>query len=313
MGEVHDLIARHGRQGALAFDVDRRVVDIAADYLADEEGGIGYVYSGFAQAALPHKRLPDDAPWQVQTEHVLLLVEPGRRPVRDGTPVSIGVPYGSRARLILIYLMTRAIESGCREIELGRSMRQWLERLNVPIGGPAARAVKDQAERLSRCRLSFEVTRGSRTGLVQQNLVDGALFLDETPQRGHSHALERVRLSEQFWEQLQRHPIPLEDSAIRTLQGHSLALDLYCWLAYRLHVLSGPRSVSWQALKGQFGAAFRRLDHFRPTFTENLELAKAAYPAALVTVTDSGVTLRPSRPPVTPKLIAIRSPGRTPR
>ena len=309
MGKVHQLITEHGRQGALVFDVNRRVLDTAADYMADEEGGIGFMYSGFAQAALPHRRLADDAVWQVQTEHVLLLVEPGRRPVRDGTPVAIGVPYGSRARLIMLYLMTRAVETGSREVDLGRSMRHWLDRMGIPQGGPSTRGVKEQAERLSRCRLSFQVSKGGRTGLVNQNLVDAALFLDDedAPGRGVAHSLERVRLSETFWEQLRKHPIPLEDAAIRALQGHSMALDLYCWLAYRLHVLPGHRAVSWGALKAQFGTGFRRLDHFRPVFLENLELALAVYPDAQVTVGDRGVTLLPSKSPVAPKLIAVKS------
>lgn len=314
MGKVHDLIEQHGRQGALAFDVDRRVLDAAAEYMADEEGGIGFIYSGFAQAALPHRRLADDAVWQVQTEHVLLLVEPGRRPVRDGVPVSIGVPYGSRARLIMLYLMTRALETGSREIELGRSMRHWLDKMGIPQGGPSNRGVKEQAERLSRCRLSFQISRDGKTGLVNQNLVDAALFLDDEdgPARGFAHSLERVRLSETFWEQLRKHPIPLEESAIRALQGHSMALDLYCWLAYRLHVLSTPRPVSWSALKAQFGTGFQRLDHFRPVFLENLELATAVYPAAKIEVGERGVTLQPSRPPIAPKLVAIRG-GKEPR
>lgn len=308
MGSVHRLLEEHGRQGALIFDVDRRVLDAAADYMSDEEGGVGFIYSGFAQAALPHRKLPDDAVWQVQTEHVLLLVEPGRRPVRDGTPTSIGVPYGSRARLIMLYLMTRAVETQSREVELGRSMRDWLDRMGIPQGGPNNRGVKEQAERLSRCRLSFQVTRGGKTGLVNQNLVDAALFLDdaEAPARGFSQSLEMVRLSESFWEQLKRHPIPLEEPAIRALQGHSMALDLYCWLAYRLHVLINPRAVSWYALKAQFGTGFRRLDHFRPVFLENLALAMAVYPDAKIDVGERGVSLLPSRAPVAPKLIASR-------
>lgn len=313
MGKVHKLISEHGRQGALLFDVDRRVLEAAADYMADEESGIGYMYSGFAQAALPHRRLADDAVWQVETDHVLLLVRPGLRPIRGGIPVPIGVPYGSRARLIMLYLMTRALETGSREVELGTSLRSWMERLGIPIGGPNARAVREQAERLSRCQLSFQISRDGRTGLMNQNLVDAAVFLDDEREAlvsGQRHALERVRLSETFWQQLQQHPLPLEESAIRALQGHSMALDLYCWLAYRLHVLSGARPVSWTALKSQFGTGFQRLDHFRPVFLENLELALAVYPDAKVDVTDRGVSLLPSRPPVAPKLITFRPPSR---
>jgi hypothetical protein len=306
MGNVHKLLEEHGKQGTLALDVDRRVIEAAADYMADEEGGVGFIYSGFAQAALPHRKLADDAVWQVRTEHVLLMVQPGLRPTREGNPIPIGVPYGSRARLVMLYLMTRAIETGSREVELGRSMRHWLDRMGIPQGGPSGRVVRDQAERLSRCRLSFQVSQGGKTGLINQNLVDSALFLDDEEKpgsgRGVAHTLDKVRLSESFFEQLRRHPIPLEEAAIRALQGHSMALDIYCWLAYRLHVLSGPKDVSWSALKGQFGSGIRRLDHFRPIFLQNLELALAVYPAAQIDITDRGATMVPSRSPVSPKI-----------
>ena len=312
MGKVHKLLEEHGKQGTLSLDLDRRVIEAAADYMADEEGGIGFIYSGFAQAALPHRKLNDDAVWQVRTEHVLLMVQPGLRPTREGDPIPIGVPYGSRARLIMLYLMTRAVETGSREVELGRSMRHWLDRMGIPQGGPSGKIVRDQAERLSRCRLSFQVSKGGKTGLINQNLVDSALFLDEeeglqSSGRGVAHVLDKVRLSESFYEQLQRHPIPLEEAAIKALQGHSMALDIYCWLAYRLHVLSGPRPVSWSALKGQFGSGIKRLDHFRPIFLQNLELALAVYPDAHVEASDRGVTLVPSRSPVNPKVHVLGS------
>ncbi len=266
--------------------------------MSDEEGGVGFIYSGFAQAALPHKKLADDATWQIQTERVMLLVEPGRRAVRDGVPVPVGVPYGSRARLIMLYLMGRALETNCREVELGRSLRDWLERMGIPQGGKSIRDVKEQAERISRCRLSFQVQQGGRTGLVNQNIVDNALFLDSPDADQSSLFLERAKLSESFYEQLRRHPVPLEEAAIRSINGHSMALDLYCWLAYRLHVLPDARPVSWKALKAQFGTGFTRMDHFRPTFKMNLDLALAVYPAAKVDITERGLTLRPSTPPV---------------
>ena len=308
MGTVHQLIEAYGRQAVLQLDFDRRIVEVACDYMTDEEGGVGFIYSGFAQAALPHKKLADDAVWQIQSERVMLLVEPGRRAVRDGVPVPVGVPYGSKARLIVLYLTGRALETNCREVELGHSLRDWLQRMDIPQGGKSIRDVKDQAERISRCRMSFQIEGNGRSGLVNQNIVDSALFLDadDIPGQG-SLFLEHAKLSESFFEQLKKHPVPIEESAIRAINGHSLALDLYCWLAYRLHVLPGARTVSWKALKGQFGAGFSRMDHFRPTFKENLALALAVYPGAHVEVTDKGVTLRPSRPPVAPKVIGSRS------
>ena len=91
-------------------------------------------FSGWAQAALPHKRLEDDAAWQVTTDRVTLIVEPGRRPSPAG-PVYVGVPYGSRARLIMLYLQSEALRTNSREVSLGSSLREWLRRMGIAPGG----------------------------------------------------------------------------------------------------------------------------------------------------------------------------------
>src|SRR3954470_23205101 len=132
MAEVHRLLRESGREGALKSDIDRRVVEAAAAYMAAEDSEIGFLYSGWAQAALPHKRLPDDGHWQVQTDRVTLVVQPSIRVLPDGTAIHVGVPYGSRARLILLYLQTEALRTRSREIELGRSLHDWLRRLEIP-------------------------------------------------------------------------------------------------------------------------------------------------------------------------------------
>lgn len=306
MAEVHDLLKAHGRQGVLQFDAfERRVVDAAADYLSDEDGGIGFLYSGWAQAALPHKRLPDEQPWQVRTDRANLLVEPGRKTQPNGGLQWIGVPYGSRARLIMLYLQTEALRTQSREIELGKSLRAWLRKMGISPGGKSIADVREQAERITRCRLTFEVQQAGRSALVQQLIVDKALFTEESEDSGGSGFLERTKLSETFYEQLRRHPVPIEESAIRHINRHSMALDIYCWAAYRLHALSGPTPVSWRALHAQFGGGIRRLDHFRETFQEQLHLATAVYPGARIEVRSTGLLLSPSNPPVAPRKTVI--------
>jgi len=118
-------------------------------------------------------------------------------------------------------------------------------------------------------------------------------------------------LSAGFFEHLQRHPVPLDEAAIRAINNNSMALDLYAWLAYRLHALGGPTPVSWVALKKQFGNGFSRIDNFRVKFTENLRLAMAVYPDAKVEGSARGLILHPSRPPVAPRIPPTKVPGRT--
>ena len=101
-----------------------------------------------------------------------------------------------------------------------------------------------------------------------------------------------------FFDQLKKHPVPVEEAAVRQIANNSMALDVYCWLAYRLHVLSAPTAVSWRALYGQFGQGYGRLDHFRRKFRETLALALAVYPAAEIEEENRGLILKPSPPPV---------------
>ncbi len=310
MGTVHDLIETKGKQQALELDAfPRNVVEAAASYMADEEGGIGFLYSGWCQAALPHRKLANDQGWQIDSERVRLVVEPGMRGSDSGKPEHVGVPYGSRARLILLRLQSEALRTNCREVELGKSLRDWLDRMGIPVGGRSLKDVRDQTERISRCRLTFEVRQGSRVGLANQSITESAIFLDdEEPSQGRLFAQVQVAtLSAPFFETLKRHPVPIEESAVRAIANNSMALDVYAWLAYRLHVLVKPTPVSWRALKQQFGAGFNRVDNFKTTFNANLRLALAVYREAKVEGAQDGLILRPSPPPVTPRIVAVRS------
>jgi Plasmid encoded RepA protein len=306
VGEVHKIILDRGKQAALLLEPNRAVVEAAAGYMGSEDSDIGYLFSGWAQAALPHRKLPDDEAWQITTERVTLIVQPGLKPNPVGQPISVGVPYGSRARLILLYLQTEAVRTNSREVELGRSLHAWLRRLEIPIGGKQMASVRDQAERISRCRLSFQIRQGNRTGLVNQHILDTSMFIEDDMAQGGLF-VEKAMLSQTFFDELKKHPVPVEEAAVRQIANNSVALDVYCWLAYRLHSLSAPITISWKALHAQFGRSVARLDHFKEHFRSVLALATSVYPDANVEESDNGygLILKPSKPPV-----ASRSSGR---
>ena len=154
------------------------------------------------------------------------------------------------------------MKTNSREVELGKTLHAWLRRLDIPIGGKSMAAVRDQAERISRCRMSFQIKQGNRTGLVNQSILDTAMFVEDDSTQG-SLFIEKAKLSEMFFEQLKKHPVPIEENAIAMIANNSMAIDVYCWLAYRLHSLTGPKLVTWKALHAQFGRGLARLDHFR--------------------------------------------------
>ena len=309
MGELHELVIRHGRLAAreMVPVSQRALVDIAADVLADEAQRIGITYSGFCLTGFPHKKLADETAWEKTGHHVTLLVEPGRLKTGPGPSVLFGVPYGARARIIMIYLQTQALRSGGRQVQLGRSMRDWMTRMGLSSGGETAKALRDQARRISACHIKFfwstvdgEGRRGD--GFRKGGIVaDGFFFREEEEERQGALFEDVVTLDEAFYEALRDHPVPLLESAIQKLKEKSLALDIYIWLAYRLHSLKEPTPVSWPALFAQFGTGFRLARQFKPYFIEALAAATAAYPDARIGTEADGIVMRPSRPPI-PKL-----------
>lgn len=236
-------------------------------------------------------------------------MQPGLRPVGDdGVLESVGVPFGAYARLILLFLNTQAIRTGQREIELGASLKAWMKRIGIKPGGTSFRSVRDQAERISRCRLTFHIQGAGKTSaLVNQSFVDGALFMEDGDDKQGRLNLEVAKLSEGYFQQLQKHPVPLEEAAITALSNNSAGIDAYIWLAYRLHVLKDDRLITWKALKAQFGTSYKELYHFKNKFPKAIQMAMAVYPRANVEITDEGVILKPSPPPVPPRIISARS------
>ncbi len=223
-----------------------------------------------------------------------LLVESGH----DADGVPIGIPYGSIARMILLYLQTQAVRTRSREVELGASMNAWLNAMDIPAGGKTYQIVREQSRRLSRCRLTF-FRRTDKAELVTNGAFvrDAILPLDSTVAQLHLWQ-ERVRLDEGFYQSLIDHPLPLREEAVRRISSRSMAIDFYVWLAYRLHVLSAPLAVPWVALKGQFGQSYHVARKFRRDATTNLTLALAVYLEARVVIDDKDGLLYPSAPPV---------------
>ena len=50
----------------------------------------------------------------------------------------------------------------------------------------------------------------------------------------------KIRLGEDFFNEIVRHPVPLDMNILKGLKRSSLGLDLYMWLTYRTFVLKKP-------------------------------------------------------------------------
>ena len=271
-------------------------------FLPTKKAGLESPMPGFAMTSLPHKRI-EEGLWKREGHRTTLLVESGR----SRTGELVGVPYGSIARLILLYLQTEAVRTNSPEVELGRSMKSWMSRMSLTSGGKTYQLVAEQARRISACRLTFFTDRENgaearHNGAFVQDAITFASVIDDNQPTLWQ---DRVRLDPNFWRSLRDHPVPVREEAIQAIGTRSLAIDVYIWLAYRLHSLTKSTPISWTAVHAQFGAGFRLVRQIKPTFTEALNLALAVYPEACVDMDKQGLVLHPS-PPAVPKAEAKR-------
>jgi hypothetical protein len=308
---VRQLVLVHGREAArqMVESTDKTLVKIASEVLGDESGRKGYSYSGLCLTSLPHRKLADDQAWERTVGPLTLIIEPGRIKLGDGPSKMMGVPHGARARLILIYLQTQAVLTSNREVSLGRSMREWMGRMGLSVGGETAMALREQARRIATCTMRFSWQTEKKAGTPDSHstmvsneriIKSGLFFHDSTKSDTRQENLfeDKVLLDADFFEQLRRHPVPLRDAAIQELKDSSTALDIYIWLAFRLHHLDRRTPIGWKDLYQQFGAGYRHMWAWKPKFVQALAEAVSAYPEARVDVEDTHIVLHPSPPPV---------------
>jgi hypothetical protein len=331
MAEIHDLVLRLGKDGAKSELISRlsenctekarerlatevvEQVEKAAQIMLDENNAFSISYSGFCVLALPHKALPKATDKWERTAadgKYSLRIEPGAVRI-GGKWQEFGVPFGSRARLILLYLQTQALLHNSREIRLGSSLYDWLGRMNIPVGGQAYKAVKEQSNRIRAAKLAFSMA-GEKDGRAyegfQQDFIvkSGVIFSDDdlaSDPRQQRLWDDVVVLSETFFQALSSHPVPVNEAAIRAISNESWSIDCYVWLCYRLHNLKKPTLVTWTDLRDQFGPgmAYRRLSNFKQKFLPVLCSALAVYPEAKVDLDSKsrqGIILHPSPPAV---------------
>jgi hypothetical protein len=217
------------------------------------------------------------------------------------------LPSGTRPRLALINVCSEAVRTRCAEVDVGRSVREFLRRINIDGGGDSMARFKRQMLALSCCHMTIGMNTPKGPAQIDAKPIEGfqAWYTDEDGQETLWPG--SIRLTPKFFESLIEHAVPLESHAIAQLQNSALALDVYSWLAHRLWRVQEPKGVmlSWRALKEQFGQEYRELGNFKVKFHAALVKAVDAYKDARIEAEREGIRLLPSPPPVK-RTIAMR-------
>jgi hypothetical protein len=286
----------------------KRLIDAHVEIIDGQPDEKAYLHSVLCQTGLPY-RPTDKRVWIRDQGNASLLIEAGhaRHPV-TGKWVELGLPHGERPRLILIHLSTEAVRTSSPTIDVGGSLTAFARSLGIDSNGPSIRRFKDQLARLAASTVRMGVVADGRTVQINTQFVSGIdLWM---PKDADQRILwpSTVTLSADYFASLQQHAVPLDPRAVAALASSALALDVYVWLAQRLHRIpeGKPQTITWSALKAQFGVGYAELRIFRRRFKETLRTVLTAYPKARVEIDAAGgLVLWNSPPPILKKLVSM--------
>lgn len=281
--------------------VFKRVVEASAEIAMDTPDSIDFLHAVLCQVGMPRKRT-DARVFERHSGAASMLLEAGRL-WRRGKWIEQPLPYGTRPRLVMVHISGEAVRRKSREIEIGDSMRDFLIRLGIDTSGGAKGGYtmfKKQMEALAACRLSLGLSTSDRDITINTQPI--RRFEAWLSNEGRQHPIWPgvLELSEDFYNTLLEHAVPLDPRALSALKHSALALDTYTWLAHRLcriNSKSGVR-VSWANLKEQFGQEYCNPKDFKREFRQALHQVAATYPAARLEPFSGGLILYPSPPPV---------------
>lgn len=279
-----------------------RLLNASTAIRAEPPERIDFLHTVLCQCGIPYKN-PGDAvrEWDRKQGGARLRVEAGSAiDPKTGAFVNLGLPYGEKPRLVLIHLATEAVRTGEPVVNVEESMTAFAKSLGVETNGQQLRSLKDQLARLSTATVRMGVVLEGRAIQVNTQIVSA--FDLWFPKQPDQRVLwpSTVRLSEEYFQSLGMHAVPLDHRAVAALASSSMALDIYVWLAQRLHRISTgkPQFVPWASLYEQFGQGFARVRDFRRRFLQTLHQVQSAYPLARMTAGEEGLTLEHSPPPV---------------
>jgi len=291
----------------------RKLIEASAAIRAMPPERIDFLHAAQCQIGLPYKNPGNDVhEWDRKQGNASLRIEAGSAlDPATGDFVKLGLPYGEKPRLVLIHLATEAVRTGNPVVDVEASMTAFARSLNLETNGQQLRFLKDQLARLAASTIRIGIMEEGRALQVNTQFVSAfdLWFHKQADQRVLWPST--VRLSEEYFQTLGKHAVPLDHRAVAALAASSMALDTYVWLAQRLHrVPTGkPQFIAWASLYEQFGQGFARVRDFRRCFLQILHQVESAYPAARLSADDGGLTLSNSPPPVArrstaPKLAA---------
>ena len=277
----------------------------------DQEPDTVYQHSVLCQTCLPYRDPGQAMTWLRTNGNIRMQLEAGQvldPKTRDF--VGVGLPWGSKARLVLYHLNAEAIQKQSRVIEVEDSLTAFVGRtLGLDTNGRNLRAIKDQLIRLSAADLRVGALYAGGAVTIKSTIIDGLELWAPRDPNQKTLWPSVIRFSSSYFDSLIEHAVPLNEQAVGRLSHNAMALDIYAWLAQRLHRINPKRGaafVPWVSLKEQFGPGYGRMDNFKRVFRTTLKQVAVIYREAKFDATDKGMELFHSLPPVLKRSSQLR-------
>ena len=217
------------------------------------------------------------------------------------------LPFGNIPRLLLAWVTTEAVRTQSPVLVLGESLAAFMRKLGVyhnsaGRGGVQTR-LRNQMDRLFSCTVSVvyegEQMKASMNAPIARRTE---FWWSERQPDAPSLWNSTIELGADFFQEIVRHPIPLDLNILKAMKRSSLGLDLYLWLTYRTFALKRPLRLSWPMLYSQFGADPGKagdpntVNAFRTDCLRELKKIKTSWPGLKYTTAKGVLVVAPSTP-----------------
>ena len=264
---------------------------------------IAFTHSVFAQCFLPQRSLKKgNYRWQISHGKTSLLVKAGEliNPDNQQEWEQREVPAGSKARLLFAYINDRAIRTKNPVIDMGSSMREFMNLNGMPVGGKNAKELIRQAKNIAASDILLGVWGDKNPRQDKVSIARSLSFwLEKNPKQGTLWQPE-MTLSSDYFKTLMSHKMPLDFRALVGLQTSPRAMDIYAWLSYRMRTVEYPVTIPYKALHPVFGSGIKGLNDFKINFRNAIKEAVKFYPEAKIDFTTKNdcITLFSSPPAI---------------
>lgn len=270
--------------------------DVLSEPFSDENRY--FMHSVLATCGLPYKKPPDgESDYINEYGRSSLVVQAGYLKDHSGKMVKQGLPYGPKARLLLLHICTLALRQNTNDIEVSDSMSAFIREMGFEVTGGKRGTIaqfKEQLHRLAAARMQIGLWRGDSTTTISTQPIEA--FEVWLPTHPDQKMLWNTRLimDEKFFRTLKQHALPVDMRTMRAFAHSAKQIDMVLWLFSRLNQLEKPIAINWATLKAQFGRDIQSRDRkFRQSFAEDWKAIQDVYPQLRSHLTETGIVLNP--------------------